>query len=210
MSPSDTSVKNVIIMNSSTAEKFLKLEGYQELKISLEKGADYNGVKSQLESKIKDYRDISFKNYKDELENVKKKYLQLSMIMYSFVLVVGIVSIVNLVNIMSMNIILRKKEIGMLRSLGFGKDEVRKMVITEGMFYGINSSIWGTGLGTILSYLLFRVARRALGASMTWSLPASNMLIMFAAALILCILASMNATRKVFSSGIVESIRVLE
>lgn len=206
----DISIKNIVIVSNSVADKYLNLKGYQQVKVSLNNNGNYDEVKKNLENTLKNYRNIRLTDYKEELERVKKLYLQLTLIMYSFVLIVAIVSIINLLNIMSMNVILRKREIGMLRSLGFGNDEVKKMIITEGLFYGLNSSIWGAGLGTVLSYLLFLISRKILMVGMVWKFPIITVVMIFVATTSICLLASVNASKRVFSSSIVESVRILE
>jgi ABC-type antimicrobial peptide transport system permease subunit len=206
----DIAVKNIVIVSNIAADKYLNLKGYQQVKVSLNKNGNYDEVKKSLENTLNNYRNISLKSYKEELEKAKKQYLQLTLIMYSFVIIVAIVSIINLLNIMSMNVILRKREIGMLRSLGFGNDEVKKMIRIEGLFYGLSSSIGGAGLGTVLSYLLFLISRKTLVEGMAWKFPTITIAMIFMATTFICLLGSVNASKRVFSSSIVESVRTLE
>lgn len=206
----DASVNNVVIMSSKTAERFLQLKGYQKVTINIHKTSDYDKVFNGLKDKFESYRNIILKSYEEELEKVKQRNLQQSFIMYSFVFVVVIICIVNLINIMSMNVILRNREIGMLRALGFGNDEVKQMIIGEGLFYGLASSFFGTAIGIILTYLLFLISRKVLTQGMTWNFPIVTILVVFIVSNAVCILASANASKKLFTASIVESIRAIE
>ncbi|MBZ9685004.1 FtsX-like permease family protein [Clostridium estertheticum] len=205
----DGQSNNVIIMGEKTAEKYLRIKGYQQIKINLSKDANYAEIEKDLKDKMEKHRGSTLVSFKEELEKAKKDNLQFSLIMYSFVVVVAIVSIVNLLNIMSMNVLLRKREIGMLRALGFGNDEVKKMIIIEGMLYGFTAAFWGTAVGTILTYLLYLITRKNLTKGMTWSVPLLTIIVTFLVTIVICLLASINASRKVFSSSIVESIKEL-
>jgi putative ABC transport system permease protein len=203
----DGQTNNVIIVSDKVAEKYLNIKGYQNVKVSLSKNANYDEVEKSLKQMLKKHRDATLVSYKEALEKAKKTNLQLSLIMYSFVVVVAIVSIVNLLNIMSMNVLLRKKEIGMLRAIGFGNDEVKKMIRAEGIFYGVASGFWGTAFGTVLSYIFFVLTRKSLTQGMTWSFPIVTIIALFLVTIVICLLSSMNASRRVFSSSIVESIK---
>ena len=206
----DGQINNVVIVSDKVAEIFLNIKGYQNVKISLSKNANYEEVEKMLKEMLRKHRDATLVSYKEALEKAKKNSLQLSLIMYSFVVVVAIVSIVNLLNIMSMNVLLRKKEIGMLRAIGFGNDEVKKMIREEGIFYGVASGVWGTALGTVLSFIFFLLTRKSLMQGMTWSFPIVTIIELFLVTTVICLLSSINASRRVFSSSIVESIRGTE
>jgi ABC-type antimicrobial peptide transport system permease subunit len=105
---------------------------------------------------------------------------------------------------------IRKREIGMLRAVGLGNDEVGKMIVAEGLFYGISSAFWGTLLGYIITYLFFLLARKTLTNGMTWSISISNTLAIWAAVVLICFLAARHSTEKLFTSSIVEDIKVLD
>ncbi|MFR1709022.1 MAG: ABC transporter permease [Clostridium sp.] len=90
-----------------------------------------------------------------DIEEMNKRSTAI-FILYSFVFIVGIVSIINLINIMKMNVITRSKEIGMLRAIGLGEDEVRKMIKVEGFIYDVTASILGSTLGCMLTYFIHK------------------------------------------------------
>ncbi|WP_035292872.1 FtsX-like permease family protein [Clostridium sp. KNHs214] len=208
--PEDSQIKNVVIVSEKAFEKYFKIKGYQKVKITLGKEANYEEVEKNLKNKYKSNRGVNVTSYKEEVEEAKKNYLKISLIMYSFVAVVAIVSIINLVNIMSMNVLLRKREIGMMRAIGLGKDEVKKMIRAEGIFYGISSAFWGGITGTIFTYIVFLISRKSLTDGMTWSFPIGTIVLVILVTVGVCILASINASRRVFSSSIIDSIRIQE
>lgn len=203
----DPRLNNVVFMSSKTAEKYMKISGYQEIKINLSKNANYDETEKILKEKIKKDRLAALTSYKEELEKIKKNNLQTSLILYSFVTAVAVFSIINLFNIMTMNVMIRKREIGMLRAIGFENNQVKKMIRFEGVFYGVTSAIWGIGLGVIFTYILYLLVRKSLMQGMTWSFPIITVIITFAATVFICIMASINASRTLFESSIVDSIR---
>ncbi|MDV3426120.1 MAG: FtsX-like permease family protein [Bacillota bacterium] len=203
----DPLLNNFVFMSSKTAEEYMKISGYQEIKINLSKNANYDETEKILKEKIKKDRYASLTSYKEELEKIKKNNLQTSLILYSFVSAVAVFSIINLFNIMTMNVMIRKREIGMFRAMGFENNQVKKMIRFEGVFYGVTSAVWGIGLGVIFTYILYLLARKSLMQGMTWSFPIITVIITFAATVFICIMASINASRTLFESSIVDSIR---
>jgi ABC-type antimicrobial peptide transport system permease subunit len=77
------------------------------------------------------------------------------------------------------------------------------------LLYGLISSTWGIGLGLVFSYLFFLISRRVMMQGMTWKLPLGTVLGTFAAVIIICVLAAMNSTRRVFNSSIIDSVRTI-
>ncbi|MPM56945.1 hypothetical protein SDC9_103762 [bioreactor metagenome] len=155
-------------------------------------------------------KEIKIISFKEELERVKKTNFQLSLSLYSFIFIIATISIINLINIISMNTILRGKEIGMMRALGLGNDEVRKIIIHEGLLYGIASGGIGITLGTILTYLIYIVGAQLISQGITWQFPTVTIVITYVTVIIICLISSMIPSRSLFKSSIVDSIRAVE
>jgi len=81
------------------------------------------------------------------------------------------------------------------------------MIRFEGWFYGIASGLWGAGLGSVFTFLIYITLRGRLVAGMTWKFPVTSILIVFVFTTLMCLLASMNASGKLFDYSIVDSIR---
>lgn len=207
---SDMMIHNVAIISEETAEKYLMLKGYQQLKISIEENADYSTIEKTLTGIFKNRRAITVKSYNEAYEAAKKKSLQLALIMYSLVFAVALISIINLFNTMSMNILLRKGEIGMLRALGLGNDEVIEMILIEGILYGLASSFTGTALGSFFTYLFYLPARKSFMEDMTWRFPFLSIAGIFIVVVAITVLASRTGAKRLFSSGVVDSIKAVE
>lgn len=67
-------------------------------------------------------------------------------------LIIGI-SAIGISNTLFMNTMERVKEIGTMRALGFTKEQVRFMIISEGLFIGIAGVVAGIGYGILVIYL---------------------------------------------------------
>ncbi len=193
------------IISSEDASKYLKLDGYSTLRLGIKDGTGQSEAKANLEEVMENIRAGSLSSYKDDLKAMKKSMIKITFILYTFVFIVGIVSIINLINIMKMNVLTRQKEVGLLRAIGFGTDEVRKMISAEGALYGIVSGIAGSLIGNLLTYGLSKM----LGGS-NWKFPFVTFVLMIIITIIITTLTSLIASRQLFKTSIVDSIRSIE
>ncbi|HBA02559.1 MAG TPA: hypothetical protein DCW51_00475, partial [Clostridium sp.] len=171
----DGMAKNVVIVSNDVAVENLNMKGYQKIDVGLDKNANYDKSESQLRGVINSIADATMESFKEKLEEVKKNNIQLIFILYNFVFIVGVVSVINLINIMKMNVITRNKEIGMMRAIGLGEDEVKSMIRTEGFLYGITASVVGSTLGSLLTYIIHNKVVN----NVVWKFPAITIIVIF-------------------------------
>jgi ABC-type antimicrobial peptide transport system permease subunit len=98
----------------------------------------------------------------------------------------------------------------MMRALGLGNDEVRKIIIHEGVLYGIASGGIGITLGAILTYLIYIVGTQIISQGLVWKFPTVTIVITYIIVIIICLISSMIPSRGLFKSSIVDSIRAVE
>lgn len=65
-------------------------------------------------------------------------------------IIIGIVLVTNIFRLFAEE---RRREIGILRAMGLGKSDVRRLLMTESLLYGIFSGIIGVLIGWLLAYL---------------------------------------------------------
>ncbi len=109
---------------------------------------------------------------------------------------------------MSLTVIQRRREIGLLRALGFRADEVRSMVARE------SAALAGTAVafGLVLGVLFGSVGAQSLVGGQTdgfvWGLPWPVLGSVAAAALVLVLLAALPPAHRAVAVAPVEALRV--
>ncbi|WP_346873733.1 ABC transporter permease [Clostridium sp. UBA5988] len=202
---SDGRISVAAILSDGDATKYLDMNGYNIIDMEVDEGIKYEEAQINLESTVKKMREVNLESYKEKYEEIKKQNVQISFVLYSFILIVATISMINLINIMKMNVLMRSKEIGMLRSIGFGIDEVKQMIMVEGVLYGAVSSICGCTLGTLFTYFM-----HVIGRNTTWDFPFAVILIISLATITVTTLSSVISSKQLFKSSIVDSIRSVE
>ena len=72
-------------------------------------------------------------------------------------------------NTVSTNLLLRRRELAMLRSAGMAARDFRRMLLCESLLYGTRSLLWGLPLATLVTYAIYRST--GLVYEMDFSLP---------------------------------------
>lgn len=142
------------------------LESYmQENLMYLHLKADPESI-PELEKTIADYcesRTVDYNSrstYMAEFEGLQRTYLLVGGVLSG---ILGLVGILNFVNSIVTAILTRKTELAMLQSVGMTTKQLRKMLISEGMWYIALTAAVTLTLGNLLSVFITKVI-----AGQTW------------------------------------------
>ncbi|GAA0181525.1 ABC transporter permease [Clostridium sediminicola] len=141
----------------------------------------------------------------DQNKRSKSVILMVKILLYGFVIIVSLISSINIINTLTTNIILRKREFATIKSIGMTQKGLRKIIILEGLLYGIIGTIYGAIFGTGLSYLMFI----GLGGirEFSWGVPWQAILIAGVAALVIGYLSVLAPLSRIKKANLIETIR---
>ncbi len=96
-------------------------------------------------------------DYMADEVNTRGILLLVKLLSYGFTLLIAMISIANVFNTVTTNIALRRRDFGMLRSIGMQTGELYRMMVYECLLYGGKAVLWGLPISFLLSYGIFRV-----------------------------------------------------
>lgn len=112
----------------------------------------------------------------DRLQNLGQRYDQdrgimiaIRVLSYGFIILISLIAAANVFNTISTNIMLRKREFAMLKSMGMGRKSMQKMMNYECMIYGIRSIVYGIVLSLGISFAMYSVLMT--GAEIEYGTP---------------------------------------
>lgn len=79
---------------------------------------------------------------------------------YGFITLISLIALANVFNTMSTNLMLRRREFAMLRSVGMTGRSFRLMLGYECVIYGLRSLVYGTILSLLISFAFGEVSYR--------------------------------------------------
>lgn len=82
--------------------------------------------------------------------------LLVSVFTYGFIALITAISVANIFNTISTSISLRKREFGMLKSVGMTPKGFNRMINYESLFYGIKSLLYGLPISIGIMYLIYK------------------------------------------------------
>ncbi|MCR8641230.1 ABC transporter permease [Paenibacillus sp. N1-5-1-14] len=103
-------------------------------------------------------------NILKDTRNYRQAGVEILILLYAFVIVILIIGSTNMMNTMVMNILIRKKEFATLRSIGLSYRSLQRMIIKEGIIYGVFSALFSAAV----SYSFIYVTQISNSLSTTW------------------------------------------
>ena len=166
-------VTGVIEGGATTANIFLKRDDLEKLPI---KEYQFAKVKVEEDKNLEEARDklismgFMVSALSDTIEQANRIFNAIQVILGIFGVVGLIVAAVGLVNTMSITLLERTSEIGIMRSLGASANDIRKLFLMEsticGFFGGIFGVTLGIGIGQLFNFGINLLAKSLGGQTM--------------------------------------------
>lgn len=141
----------------------------------------------------------------DEIESTTSTISGMNeLILMLLFMIIGLASI-GTANTLLMNTLERVFEIGTMRALGFTKQQVRNMIIAEGLLVGLSGVIGGIAAGLILIYVTSQ--SELMDGFMSFKLPYSNMIMAVISGVVLSLCAAWMASQSASKIDIQSSLK---
>lgn len=190
-----------VMKNLTGISNFKPITAY----VSLKDAKSEEKAQTQIETAIKSQPSLKIINNADNNRDMRSATLMIEILIYGFVIVVSLIGSVNIINTLTTNIILRKREFATLKAIGFTQKGLKKMIILEGVLYGIVGTIYGSIIASGLSYLMYRSMRGI--QEFKWNIPWTAIGIAGAAAIIIGYLSVLSPLSRIKKENIIETIR---
>lgn len=198
-----------VILTNPQMEKNFGVRGYSMIHASAEENADKNTVSSALLSEISEVPRAVLTDYSSAIET-QQNYLRQQQLFFTGISVILLfISLFHIMNRMSYSILARRREFGILRAMGITDGGFYRMLLKEGLLYGICANIF--------LFLLFHlVLRRCMDYYMqhivqflhiSSDIPQTVFFIVFAMNLTIALTAVYLPAKKIVHSHIIDELR---
>ena len=141
-----------------------------------------------------------------ERQNNRMFILVINVFSYGFILLIGVISIANVFNTISTNIILRRKEFAMLRSVGMSERGFQRMLDYECLIYGCRSLAIGLPISFIISFFIHHVINQMV--QVDYFIPYVSVLLAIAMVFVVVFITMLYTTRKIRRNNVIEELRI--
>lgn len=160
-----------------------------------------------IHEKIEDLKDNSmhiYNHHKMKQED-DRLVLLISVFTYGFIALITAISVANIFNTISTSIALRKREFGMLKSVGMTPKGFNKMINYESIFYGIKSLLYGLPLSIGVMYLIYNAMAESF--DYPFRLPWLSIVYVIIGVFIIVGSAMLYSSSKVKKENIIEALK---
>jgi putative ABC transport system permease protein len=127
-------------------------------------------------------------------------------IMYVLMALLAVPSLLALANTLSINVLERTREIGMLRAVGSTRGQVQRMIVAESVLLASFGILFGIVSGVVLGYALVG-AMSSVGLSFAYVFPTLGIVVAIAVGLVFGVLAALLPARRATRLNIVGALR---
>lgn len=161
-------------------------------------------IKELLENK--DHYELS--SFEGEVESLDSMMAMMKTMGYSFLLLIGMITFMNMANTMILNVITRKRELGVLQAVGMTNQQLNKMLRNEGLLFTLGSIVISLVVGIPAGYGLFLYGKKAgLTGFDVYHFPGVEILVMIFVLAVLQIGLSFMLSRNVKKELLIDRIR---
>lgn len=193
-----------IIMDQQNFKNCVGYDIYRVVTLDKQEGANSQPIHEQLRTIANSIPDTLLRDLTLEKKDIVSFNKQRQIFLYGIVIVLFLIGIINIANSINFNFISRKKEFAMMRAVGLIKKQLNAMIVFEGLFYGIASTVVACIIGTAAQFIIYNYIRIAnMKYPILWKTYIAVILINIFVALIITYLAGYGIRK----SDILDSIR---
>ncbi|KQB84874.1 Macrolide export ATP-binding/permease protein MacB [Corynebacterium oculi] len=153
----------------------------------------HEDLRENLEESMKDYLVVQVLDAEDLAGEIQKAVNQVLNILYALLALAVIIAVLGIVNTLTLNVIERRQEIGMLRAVGVHRSQVRVMIVLEAVQVAVFGAVAGMLIGLGLGWAFLGILQeQGLGAA---QVPWLQLLLMVAGSAVVGVLAALWPAR---------------
>lgn len=198
-----------VIVSDQYLNRIMGNSNYDVVYANMDNNANHNMINEKLgEIGSKVPGTITTDMTEDKAMN-ERSLKQKKLLDFGVVAIMFAISVFNIINNVSYNLTSRTSEFGMLRAIGISDKDFRKMITSEGLFYGVISSaivVVASLLMQIRMYKTFGFETYGMEFEVNYMIYILIVLVNIAVGL----LATYLPARKIKESSIVEAINIIE
>jgi putative ABC transport system permease protein len=175
------------------------------LDVALKDGADSEPARKKLETMVSDLPNAQLIDIASQQKEARQFEIQMKIFIYGFLAVIGLIGSLNIINTVQTNLLLRRREFGLLQAVGMTMRQIRRMASTEGVWFGVIGGAWGLVFGGALSYFLYSQVSNMQG--FPFEFPWKGALLAVGFALAVGLISVQGPMRRMARSNLIEALR---
>ncbi|MCI8599003.1 MAG: ABC transporter permease [Lachnospiraceae bacterium] len=155
--------------------------------------------------------DGSFDSYFFVIDEAESRQTYRSMLLtvdvftYGFITLISLIAVANVFNTISTGVLLRRKELAVLSSVGMTPKGMRRMLNYECILYGSKALLYGLPVSLFITWQIYGVVHRSMDTN--FYIPAASILIAVSSVFLVVFATMLYARSRLKGENIIDSIR---
>ena len=197
----------VIEGNWRDMRQYFRIDDVSSFRIGVEAGYDPQDIMDTIERTYGTRRNLGTFSNEVLKEVAMRTAAQTTGLFGVLSWIAVVVASLGVVNTLLMNVMERRREIGMLRGVGMTRWQVVKMILAEAAVMGTIGGALGIGVGTVLARAFVISANAMQRYNLTYAMPIGALLFAFVVAVGVSQVAALGPSQRAARLRIIEAIR---
>ncbi|MEV0742836.1 ABC transporter permease [Streptomyces sp. NPDC050549] len=133
----------------ATVEKYVPNGQDSALYVNAASGTGADQLRKALDTTLKPYPQVQVRNEADYKKLIHDQIAVLLYLVYALLGLAIVIAVLGVVNTLALSVVERTREIGLLRAIGLGRRQLRRMIRLESVVIAVFGAVLGLGLGLV-------------------------------------------------------------
>lgn len=147
------------VLSQKTVEQLMPPESFKVLMVGVngDGSVSEDELRANLEAAVHDDIVVQVRSPEDLGGQAQQMINQMLYILYALLSLAVVIAVLGIINTLTLSVIERRQEIGMLRAVGTQRGQVRTMIILESVQIAVFGALLGVGAGLLLGWAFLTV-----------------------------------------------------
>lgn len=147
------------VLSQKTVEQLMPPESFKVLMVGVngDGSVSEDELRANLEAAVHDDIVVQVRTPEDLGGQAQQMINQMLYILYALLSLAVVIAVLGIINTLTLSVIERRQEIGMLRAVGTQRGQVRTMIILESVQIAVFGALLGVGAGLLLGWAFLTV-----------------------------------------------------
>lgn len=142
-------VEGGLFVGFGTVEKYVPGGQDSALYVNAASGTDANTLRDRLEKTLDAYPQVQVRDQADYKELIRQQIAVMLYLVYALLGLAIVIAVLGVVNTLALSVVERTREIGLLRAIGLGRRQLRRMIRLESVVIAVFGALLGLALGLV-------------------------------------------------------------
>ncbi|MBM7170732.1 ABC transporter permease [Streptomyces sp. G44] len=147
--PEGFGIEGGLFLGLRTVEKYVPDGQDSAVYVNAASGTDADTLRTRLERTLDPYPQVQVRDQADYKELIRQQIAVLLYLVYALLGLAIVIAVLGVVNTLALSVVERTREIGLLRAIGLGRRQLRRMIRLESVVIAVFGALLGLALGLV-------------------------------------------------------------